>query len=155
MTAESSFLQLAIPKFDAHYDHLSMLMENFLSSKEFWTIVKDGIPKHGEGVTLTDAQTKSIEDLKLKNLKAKNYLFQAINRSILVAILQKDMTKEIWDSMKKKYHGTTRVKLAQLQALRKEFEVSNMKAGESVNDYFAQTLIVANKMGILVRKWRM
>ncbi|KAL5837969.1 hypothetical protein ACOSQ3_015138 [Xanthoceras sorbifolium] len=48
--------------------------------------------------------------------------------------------------MKQKYQGTTRVKSAQLQALRKEFEVLHMKFGESVNEYFAHTLAIANKM---------
>ena len=50
--------------------------------------------------------------------------------------------------MKQKYQGSTRVKRAQLQPLRKEFEVLQMKEGESVDAYFAQTLIIANKMKI-------
>jgi len=48
--------------------------------------------------------------------------------------------------MKQKYHGTTRVKHAQLQALRKEFEILHMKEGESVNEYLARTFIIVNKM---------
>ena len=39
-----------------------------------------------------------------------------------------------------------RVKLAQLQTLRMEFEVLQMKTGESVNEYFARTLAITNKM---------
>jgi hypothetical protein len=31
----NSFMQAAIPKFDGHYDHWAMLMENFLRSKEY------------------------------------------------------------------------------------------------------------------------
>lgn len=89
-----------------------------------------------------------IEDQNLKDLKIKNYLFQAIDRSILETILKKDTAKDIWDSLKQKYQGTARVKRAQLQALRKEFEVLHMKAGESVNDYFGRTLITSNKMRI-------
>ncbi|CAL2275721.1 unnamed protein product [Prunus armeniaca] len=50
--------------------------------------------------------------------------------------------------MKKKYQGTTKVKYAQLQALRKEFEMLNMKVGELVDEYFGRTLIVANKRRI-------
>ncbi|XP_058086456.1 uncharacterized protein LOC131233683 [Magnolia sinica] len=45
-----------------------------------------------------------------------------------------------------KYQGSTRVKRVHLQAFRKEFEILHMKAGESVNEYFAQTLTIANKM---------
>lgn len=37
---------------------------------------------------------------------------------------------------------------AQRQALQKEFEVLNMKVGESVNEYFARTLTIANKMRV-------
>ena len=44
--------------------------------------------------------------------------------------------------------GFTRVKRAQLEALRKEFEVLQMKEGESVGAYFARTLTITNKMKI-------
>lgn len=50
-------------------------------------------------------------------MKAKNYLFQAIDRSILETILNKDTTKSIWDSLKKKYQGTTQVQQAQRNLL--------------------------------------
>ena len=72
---------------------------------------------------------------EVKDLKTKNYLFQALDRSILETILNKDTTKNIWDSMKQKYQGSTRVKRAHLQALREEFEMLHMKGGESVNEY--------------------
>lgn len=85
---------------------------------------------------------------KLKDLKVKNYLFQAIDRSILETILKKETSKDIWDSMKQKYQGTAKVKRAQLQALRREFEILQMQAGESVNEYFSRTLTIANKMRI-------
>ncbi|XP_075645817.1 uncharacterized protein LOC142616979 [Castanea sativa] len=146
--AENHFVQPAIPKFDGHYDHWSMLMENFLRSKEYWSLVETGIPAAVEGVEITEAQQKSIADQKLKDLKVKNYLFQAIDRTIMETILNRDTAKHIWDSMKQKYQGSTRVKRAQLQALRKEFEVLQMKVGESVDAYFARTLIIAKKMKI-------
>jgi hypothetical protein len=119
LMASESFVQPAIPRFDGHYDHWRMLMENFLRSKEYWTVV-----------------VSEFEGLKLKDLKAKNYLFQVVDRSILETILCKDTAKHIWDSMKKKYQGTTRAKRQQLQALRLEFEMLLMKSGESVTDYF-------------------
>ena len=141
---ENSFVQPTVPKFDGHYDYWAMLMENFLRSKEYWGLVENGILATAEG--LKDAQRKNIKDQKSKDLKAKNYLFQAIDRSVLETILNKDTAKNIWDSLKQKYQGTTRVKSAHLQALRKEFEILHMKAGESVNEYFARTLTTANKM---------
>jgi len=123
-------------------------MENFLRSKEYWTLVETGIVEPASEIILTEAQRQMLEDQRLKDLKTKNYLFQAIDRAILETILKKDIAKDIWDSMKKKYQDTTRVKRAQLQALRKEFEILHMKEGESINDYFARTLSIANKMRI-------
>lgn len=84
----------------------------------------------------------------MKDLKAKNYLFLAIDRSILEMILKKDTAKDIWDSLKQKYEGIARVKHTQLQALQKEFKVLHVKIGETVNDYFRRTLIITNKMRI-------
>ncbi|KAH1030777.1 hypothetical protein J1N35_042951 [Gossypium stocksii] len=52
---------------------------------------------------------------------------------------QEDTSKDIWDSVKKKYQGSMR-------ALRKESETLHMKAGEMVNDYFFRTLTIVNKM---------
>ncbi|KAH0757074.1 hypothetical protein KY290_020567 [Solanum tuberosum] len=46
--------------------------------------------------------------------------------------LQRITSKDIWDSMKKTYQGTARVKRAQLQALRRDFETLQMKEGESI-----------------------
>ena len=50
--------------------------------------------------------------------------------------------------MKLKFLGSTRVKRSQLQALRKKFEVLQVKEGKSVDAYFSQTLTIANKMKI-------
>ena len=148
MAAEINFVQLTITKFDGHYDHWSMLMENFLRSKKYWSLVETEIPTTAEGVEITEAQQKTIADQKLKDLKVKNYLFQAIDRTIMETILNRDTAKQVWDSMKQKYEGSTRVKRAQLQALRKEFKVLQMKEGENVDTYFAPTLTIANRMKI-------
>ncbi|MCI36928.1 retrovirus-related Pol polyprotein from transposon TNT 1-94, partial [Trifolium medium] len=48
--------------------------------------------------------------------------------------------------MKLKYQGSTKVKRAQLQALRREFEILAMGESETVDEYFARTLTIANKM---------
>ena len=48
--------------------------------------------------------------------------------------------------MKKKYQGSSRVKRAQLQALRRDFETLTMKDGESVSSYFARTIEISNRM---------
>ena len=84
--------------------------------------------------------------MKLKDLKVKNYLFQAIDRTVLDTILRKDIVKNIWDAMKKKFKGNARVKRSYLQTLRREFETLEMRIGEGVTEYFSRVMTVANKM---------
>lgn len=142
--ATDKYVQAAIPQFDGFYDHWAMRMENLLRSKEYWEMVETGIPSVDDGSVTTDVH----KQLQLKDLRVKNYLFQAIDRTIMETILDKSSAKSIWDSMKQKYQGSSRVKRAQLQALRREFEVLQMREGEKVDEYFARTLTIVNKMKI-------
>ena len=65
--AYETFVQPAIPRFDGHYDHWSMLMENFLRSKEYWTVVVSGVAEPAAGVALSDVQKTELKGLKLKD----------------------------------------------------------------------------------------
>lgn len=147
MAAESSnFSAPCVPKFDGDYDHWSLLMENLLRSKEYWCVIQPGFKEPGEGEVLSAAQQKVLDEARLKDLKAKNYLFQSIDKSILKTITQKETAKLLWDSMKVKYQGNERVKRAQLQRLRRVFETLEMKVGETVTDYFGRVMVTANDM---------
>ncbi|XP_050126054.1 uncharacterized protein LOC126603292 [Malus sylvestris] len=124
-------------------------MENFLRSKEYWSLIEIGYEEPAKGAQpLSEARHKELDAVKLKDLKAKNYLFQAIDRSILETMLEKDTSKKIWDSMKTKYEGNARVKHSTLQALRRNFETLEMKVGEIITNYFARVMTVANKMKV-------
>ncbi|GAU37106.1 hypothetical protein TSUD_278930 [Trifolium subterraneum] len=142
--ADSDFAKPAIPKFDGFYEHWAMLMENLLRSKEYWSLIETGVVTAPANATFE--QQASANASKLLDLKVKNYLFQSIDRSILETILERDTAKEIWDAMRTKYQGSTRVKRAQLQALRREFEVLAMGEGETIDEYFARTMSIANKV---------
>ncbi|CAL1369375.1 unnamed protein product [Linum trigynum] len=146
MTEFGSSAQICIPRFDGDYDHWSLLMENLLRSKEYWDVICDGFKEPPVGVELTTAQAKALENLQLKDLKAKNYLFCSIDKSILKTITRKSTSKELWDSMKMRYHGNERVKRARLQTLRRDFEILEMETGESINEYFGRVMVVVNIM---------
>ena len=66
---------------------------------------------------MSSVEKKILEETKLKDLKIKNYLFQAIDKTILKTIAHKETVKQLWDSMKVKYQGNARVQRAQLQML--------------------------------------
>ena len=91
----TGFVQPTIPRLDSHYDHWSMLMENFLRSKEYWSLVENGITYPAADIVLTEAQMKALADQKLKDLKANNFLFHAIDRVTLETIIKKDTAKDI------------------------------------------------------------
>ncbi|XP_048231264.1 uncharacterized protein LOC125370294 [Ricinus communis] len=136
----------SIPKFDGDYDHWCLIMENLLRSKEYWSVVQNGFVVPESEEALTAVEKKMLDEARLKDLKAKNYLFNSIDKTILKIITQKETSKQLWDSMKTKYQGNARVQRAQLQTLRRNFELMDMKIGESVTDYFARVMVVANDM---------
>jgi len=109
-------------------------------------VVEQGFEENKPTETLTSAERRSLEELTLKDLRAKNYLFQSIDKNILKTITNKATSKALWDSMKQKYQGNVRVQRAQLQRLRREFEVLEMQANECVNDYISRVMLIANNM---------
>lgn len=109
-----------------------MLMENLLRSKEWWELIEVGITQPETSVILTGPQRTEIAEQKLKDLKVKNYLFASIDKTILKTIVKKESSKDIWESMKAKYQENKRVQSAQLQRLRRDFEVLEMKEGDTI-----------------------
>lgn len=126
-----------------------MLMENLLRSKEWWHLVETGYTEPGKDEKSNDAQKAELAELKLKDLKVKNYLFAAIDKTTLKTITQKDTSKQLWDSMKTRFQGDAKVRNAQLQALRREFEILEMRGNESIADYFSRVVLVCNNMSNL------
>lgn len=135
-----------IPHFDGHYDHWSELMENLLRAKGLWNMVAEGYAEAVEGVEVTAAQKKELEDLKMKDHQVKHYLFQAIDRTVFEQILDRRTSKVIWESMKRKFGGNDKVKRSLLNTLRREFEILAMKSSEKIDEYFGRVMSVSNKM---------
>ncbi|KAF2306765.1 hypothetical protein GH714_021230 [Hevea brasiliensis] len=135
-----------IPHFDGHYDHWSELMENLFRAKGLWSLVEIGFTEPIEGTILTEAQREQFDDARLKDHQVKHYLFQAIDRTVFKQILDRRTAKSVWDSLKRKFGGNLKVKKSLLNALRREFEVLEMKKDETITDYFARVMMVSNKM---------
>ena len=86
-----------------------------------------GYVEPNEGEVLSAVQQQRLAASKLKDLEVKNYLFQSIDRIVLETMLQMKTSKEIWDFMRREYQGSTRVKRAQLQAVRRDLKFSKWK----------------------------
>ena len=135
-----------ITHFDGHYDHWSELMENQLKTKGLWSCVEIGFEELNDRTRLTEAQLAQLEDARTRDYQVKHYLFQAIDRSVFQQILDRRTAKIVWDSMKLKFGGNTKVKRSLLNSLRREFEVLTMKNDETITKYFARVMTVANQM---------
>jgi hypothetical protein len=90
-----------------------MMMENLLRSKEYWHLVEVGITAAPANPTAEQLQAENAS--KLLDLKVKNYLFQAIDRTIMETILNRTTTKDIWDAMRQKYQGSTKSNCASME----------------------------------------
>ncbi|XP_076909366.1 uncharacterized protein LOC143566591 [Bidens hawaiensis] len=109
-------------------------------------VIEPGFEEPEKGEQINAAQRTQLEAMRLKDLKAKNYLFQSIDKQILKTMTKNETTKQIWDAMKGKYQGNARVKRAQLQRLRKAFETLEMREGEGVTEYLGRVMTTANEM---------
>ncbi|XP_076896563.1 uncharacterized protein LOC143549566 [Bidens hawaiensis] len=147
MAEETSNFQVpCVPRFDEDYDHGSMVMENLLRSKEYWPVFETGYNEPREGENRTAAELRILDEMRLKDLKARNYLFRSVDKKILKTITHKQTAKHVWDAMKLKYQGNTRVKQSQLQRLKHDFEILEMKDGETITEYFGRVMVTANDM---------
>lgn len=68
-------------------------------------MVEAGVKEPEEGAIVIDAQNKVLEETRMKDFKDKNILSQVIDKNALKTIAERDTAKDIWDSLKTKYHG--------------------------------------------------
>lgn len=140
-------LTAKIPHFDGqYYDHWRELMENLIRAKGLWSSVEQSFEEPSVATTLTERAQKELETARINDHKVKHYLFQAIDRSIFEQILDRRTSKSVWDSLKRKFGGNDRVKKSLLNSLRRDFEVLEMKDTETITEYFARVMTVANNM---------
>ena len=70
-------------------------MENLLRLKEYWSAIQSDFEEPKGNEALSAVQQKEINEARLKDLRAKNYLFQSIDKSILKTIIRKDTSKQL------------------------------------------------------------
>ncbi|KAA0033515.1 hypothetical protein E5676_scaffold104G001050 [Cucumis melo var. makuwa] len=88
-----------------------------------------------------------VEAKKDKNARA--YILQCIPKDVLLQIAKKKTAKEIWDSLKEKYLGSERVKMARVQTLKREFDVLQMKETETIDEFAGKISGLASKFSTL------
>ncbi|CAH1423479.1 unnamed protein product [Lactuca virosa] len=136
--------KLKVPVFDGHYEHWSEMMENLLRAKQVWNLIDPGIREPVVGVAQSEAEKVKLEELRMKDLQVKHYMYQAIDRVTFEQILDRRTSKAVWESMKKRFAGNDRVKKSMLQKLRRDFEVLEMKTNETIPEYFGRSTLIVH-----------
>nr|GEV73397.1 putative RNA-directed DNA polymerase [Tanacetum cinerariifolium] len=137
---------MKVPIFEGHYEHWSEMMENLLRAKQVWNLIDPGIREPAVGIAQSEGEKKKLEELRVKDMQVKHYLYQAIDRVTFEHILDQKTSKAIRDSMKKRFAGNERVNKSMLQKLRRDFEILEMKSNETIPEYFGKVLTISNQM---------
>lgn len=138
--------KMTVPIFDGHYEHWSEMMENLLRAKQVWNLIDPGIREPAVGIAQSEGEKKKLEELRMKDLQVKHYLYQAIDRVTFEQIMDRKTSKAVWNSMKQRFAGNERVKRSMLQKLRRDFEILEMKDGETIPEYFGRVLTISNQI---------
>ena len=150
MAASTSLTNPQIPQFNGkNYEYWSITMKALFSSQDIWDLVENGFAEPADAVAynaLTQAEKDLLKDTRKKDSKALFYLFQAIHESIFPRILVATKSKQAWDILQIAYQGMTKVKIAKLQMLRRDFETICMKDNESVDSFYTQVIGVVNQI---------
>ncbi|XP_009770978.1 uncharacterized protein LOC142176209 [Nicotiana tabacum] len=80
------------------------------------------------------------------NANARNLLYNAINGEEYEKISSCDTTKEMWDKREVTYKGTIKMKETQINMLIHDYEILQMKEGESIEETFVRFSKITGNM---------
>ncbi|KAE8706056.1 Detected protein of unknown function [Hibiscus syriacus] len=132
-----------------NYDNWSIKMKALLGSQDVWDIIEKGYNEPADDdafATLTPDQKTTLKDSRKRDKKALYLIYQALDDDGFEKISSASSSKEAWEKLQTSYKGSEQVKNVSLQTLRGEFESLNMKASESISDYFSRVVVVSNQL---------
>ncbi|GAU44225.1 hypothetical protein TSUD_399890 [Trifolium subterraneum] len=85
-------------------------------------------------------------ELKKKDAKALFIIHQCVNPNIFEKIIEEEISKGAWDTLKNTYGGDEKLKGIKLQALIRQYEMMQMNDQETIAEYLARMLSLTNLM---------
>ncbi|GAU17773.1 hypothetical protein TSUD_171610 [Trifolium subterraneum] len=79
-------------------------------------------------------------------LKHYTVMKKKYGRIVFEKIADATTSKDAWDILQKSYGGDAKVKKVKLQALKRQFELLEMKSDEAIADYFTRVVTLTNQM---------
>nr|GEX26925.1 zinc finger, CCHC-type [Tanacetum cinerariifolium] len=97
--------------------------------------------------TIEPSETTNSDTKKDKTTIA--FLYQALPEEQLLQITKYKSSKDIWEALKNRHLGETRVQQARLQTLKYEFEMFHMKEDETIDAFTSKITTMGNKAATL------
>jgi hypothetical protein len=127
-----------------NWDRWVKQMKVIFGFQDVLEIVSNGFEPLPENPT--DVQRNTHREAKKKDCKALFYIHQCVDNKVFEKIADAESSKEAWDTLVKYFSGDDKVKKIKLQALRRQYELLQMKDEEKIEDYFSSVLTITNQM---------
>ncbi|XP_020250603.1 uncharacterized protein LOC109827988 [Asparagus officinalis] len=116
-------------------------MKTLFRSQELWSIVEDGFIDNAPV-----EPDQELRDKRKKDAKALYIIQQSLDDEVFPRIAAASTAKEAWSTLKQEYLGDKKVIAVRLQSLRREFETSQMKEKETVQEYLSRVSSTVQQM---------
>ncbi|GAU33702.1 hypothetical protein TSUD_148530 [Trifolium subterraneum] len=94
----------------------------------------------------TEQQRTTFRETQKKDSKALFLIHQCVDSKVFEKIADATTSKDAWDILHKRYGGDAKVKKVKLQALKRQFELLEMKSDEAISEYFTRVETLTNQM---------
>ncbi|WJX17845.1 hypothetical protein P8452_07710 [Trifolium repens] len=134
-----------LPVFDGkNWDRWVKQMKVIFNVQEVYEQVNAAITPLPENAN--EEQRTTFREAKKKDNKALFLIHQCVDSKVFEKIADAETSKDAWDILQKSYGGDAKVKKVKLQALKRQYELLQMKNDESVADYFTRLVTLTNQM---------
>ncbi|XP_019438874.1 PREDICTED: uncharacterized protein LOC109344564 [Lupinus angustifolius] len=127
-----------------NYERWHIQMNVLFGYQEVLDIIQEGYQSVDEDAT--EAQRLVHRDCKKRDYKALFMIPQCVDETNFEKISNAKTTKEAWDSLEKCYAGAEKVEKDKLQTLRREYELLQMRDGDTIAYYFTKIRSLKNLM---------
>jgi hypothetical protein len=104
-----------------------------LCYQDIWNLVKNGVTPNGDRTT--NDQKATYKELKNKDYKVLFTIHQCVDANNF------ESSKEAWDILDQFFDGDEKVKKAELQTHKRQYELLQMEENESILDFFTRVII--------------
>ncbi|GAU50483.1 hypothetical protein TSUD_409690 [Trifolium subterraneum] len=141
----SNNIPTQLPKLTSeNWDRWNIQMQAIFGFPEVLEVIQNGYAVVGdEG---TEAQRTLYRANKKKDCKAIYLIHQSVDEVNFDKISACTTAKQAWDTLERCHTGGMKVKKVKLQALRKQYEHTEMEDDEKIEDFFNKVKVITNSM---------